>query len=84
MRPPLVDSESDQSKRDLDKDNSRHSILELSSLLWKLSLQAWDKDSSPLEIQSGGLDSVHGQAVRLSISDDGDYVFASCLATKIS
>lgn len=84
MRPPFVDSELDQSKRALNKENSRHSILELSSLLWKLSSQAWDKGSSPLGIQSGDLDSVHGQAVRLSISHDGDYVFASCLATKIS
>ena len=84
MRPPSGKPGSDQSKRAVDKENPQQSVLESSSLLWELSLQAWDQDSYPLGIQPEGLGAVHGHAVRLSISHDGDYVTASCLATKIS
>ena len=84
MHPPFVEGELDGSQRALGEGASQQSMLELSLFLWKLSLQTWEQVSYPLRLQPEDLGSIDGQAVRLSITHDGDYVAASCLATRIS
>ena len=84
MRPPVVVPKSENARRLLEKVDCQQSILDLSLDLWQLTRNLRPLDFNFVEILSNDSDDIHGQAVRLSISHDGEYVVAMCLASEIS
>ena len=81
MLPPVLEPKSEDAKRVLE--GFQHLTLPLSLNLWQSSRNLQPAEFNSLKSQSDESDNLDGQAVRLSISHDGDYVVATCLASEI-
>ena len=83
MRPPMMAPDHEGAERSLENVNHQQSALALSLNLWRLSCDAQPQDFASMSFELDKSDEVNGQAVKLSISHDGEYVVAVCLAPEI-